>query len=152
VKAGVLPFLSKLLLNSKTNIVKEAAWTASNVCAGTLEQINEVINAGIVPLLINVLNKARYYFYFCFIFVHFFFNDQFIKQGDFRAQKEAAWAITNITSGGAIDHMIYLCQNGAVPAMCNMLSCRDWRTIITVMDGLENVLKVPLKNDYLKCY
>jgi len=71
-----------------------------------------------VPLLLNVL-----------------------RSGDFRAQKEAAWAITNITSGGSIEHMVFLCQQGAIPALCDMLSCRDWRTIITVLDGLENILK-----------
>jgi len=101
---------------------KEAAWTASNICAGTLEQINSVITAGIVPLLIGVL-----------------------RTGDFRAQKEAAWAITNITSGGCIEHMVYLCQEGAIPAMCDMLSCRDWRTIITILDALENILNCALE-------
>jgi len=118
VRAGILAPLARLLQINKTNIVKEAAWTASNICAGTLEQINAVINAGIVPLLVNVL-----------------------ATGDFRAQKEAAWAITNITSGGSIEHMVYLCQHGAIPAMCDMLTCRDWRAIITIMDGLENILR-----------
>jgi len=83
-----------------------------------MEQINAVINCGIVPHLVNIL-----------------------RTGDFRAQKEAAWAITNITSGGAIEHMVYLCQNGGIPAMCEMLSCRDWRTTLTVLDGLDNILK-----------
>jgi len=64
-----------------------------------------------------------------------------LRSGEFRAQKEAVWAITNITSGGNVDHMIFLCQNGAIPAMCSLLRCRDWRTILTTLDGLENVLK-----------
>jgi hypothetical protein len=63
-------------------------------------------------------------------------------QGDFRAQKEAAWAITNITSGGLIDHMVFLCSNGAIPVMCDLLVCRDWRTVVVILDGLENILKV----------
>jgi importin subunit alpha-2 len=81
-------------------------------------QIGEILDAGLVPLLVGVL-----------------------RTGEFRAQKEVVWAITNITSGGNVDHMIFLCQNGAVPAMCQMLKCRDWRTILTTLDGLENILK-----------
>jgi len=118
VKAGVLIPLTQLLQSPKSNISKEAAWTVSNICAGTMEQINAVINCGIVPHLVNIL-----------------------RTGDFRAQKEAAWALTNITSGGALEHMVTLCQNGAIPAMCEMLNCRDWRTTLTVLDCLENILK-----------
>ncbi|CAL8090285.1 unnamed protein product [Orchesella dallaii] len=118
VKAGVLPLLTKLLKCPKSNIVKEAAWTVSNIAAGTIDQIADILAAGIAPLLVDVL-----------------------RTGEFRAQKEAIWAITNITSGGSVDHMIHLCQNGAIPAMCDMLRCKDWRTIVTTLDGLENILK-----------
>jgi hypothetical protein len=27
--------------------------------------------------------------------------------------------------------------------LCDMLTVKDWRTIIVIMDGLENILKVP---------
>lgn len=118
LKAGVLPYLKKLLVSHKPNIVKEAAWTISNISAGTLEQITVVIEADIVPLLVNVL-----------------------KHGDFRSQKEAIWALTNITSGGSVEHMIHLCNHGLVPAYCDLLNMRDWKTIIVVLDGLENILK-----------
>lgn len=32
--------------------------------------------------------------------------------------------------------------------MCDMLTCRDWRTIVTIMDGLENILRVGLNSFY----
>jgi len=118
VKCNALATLAKLLTCSKPNIVKEAAWTISNIAAGTTDQIREVLDSGLVPLLVEVL-----------------------KHGDFRAQKEAVWAITNITSGGSVEHMVFLCQHGVIPAFCKMLTVRDWRTIITVMDGLDNILK-----------
>lgn len=60
------------------NIQKESAWAISNVTAGNVNQIQAVIDAGLIPQLIEVLNK-----------------------GDFKTQKEAAWAITNMTSGGS---------------------------------------------------
>jgi len=117
----------------------------SNIAAGTPEQIDEVLHAGLVPLLINVLKMVRLdvkqliLFGNCVLTVDLtvvFF------QGDFRAQKEAAWAITNITSGGQVSHMVFLCGEGALPVMCAMLGCKDWRTVLVILDGLDNILKV----------
>lgn len=152
VQAGVLGALRKLLASSKGNIVKEAAWTVSNIAAGTIDQITEILNAGLVPLLVEVLRSVSTHRHtppyrglpmaFLFFKLKPLLYIDFGSQGEFRAQKEAIWAITNITSGGNVDHMVYLCQNGAIPAMCNMLRCRDWKTILTTMDGLENILKV----------
>ena len=58
------------------NVVKEAAWTVSNITAGPPEQIQAVIESGCMGPLIEVM-----------------------ANGDFKAKKEAAWAITNLTSG-----------------------------------------------------
>ena len=30
-------------------------------------------------------------------------------KGDFKAQKEAAWAVTNLTSGGTVQQIVHLC-------------------------------------------
>ncbi|KAB0401393.1 hypothetical protein E2I00_000721, partial [Balaenoptera physalus] len=69
-----------LLTNSKTNIQKEATWTMSNITAGHQDQIQQVVNHGLVPFLVDVLSKAN-----------------------FRTQKEAVWAVTNYTSGGTVE-------------------------------------------------
>jgi len=120
VDAGALVPLIKLLQAPYERcIVKEAAWTVSNICAGTTGQIHAVIKCGIVPLLLNILRNDDY----------------------FPGQKEATNAIANITSEGTTEQMDYLCKNGVIPPMCEMLNCRDWRTIITALDALENLLK-----------
>lgn len=46
IAAGGLPKLGLLLQHSKNNIVKEAAWTISNITAGNQKQIQAVIDAG----------------------------------------------------------------------------------------------------------
>ena len=59
----------------------------SNITAGNPDQIQTVIGAGLLPPLIEVLVR-----------------------GDFKAQKEASWAVTNLTSGGSVEQIISLCQ------------------------------------------
>jgi len=60
VKSDALSHLAKLLVSVKPNVVKEAAWAVSNIAAGTVDQINQVVDAGIVPLLINVLKHVSF--------------------------------------------------------------------------------------------
>jgi importin subunit alpha-2 len=55
IQAGGLTYLKELLKHSRLNIVKEAAWTVSNIAAGNVNQIQEIINAGILEPLIQVL-------------------------------------------------------------------------------------------------
>ena len=52
-------------------------WTVSNIVAGNKYQIQMVIDAQLVPTVVDTLTK-----------------------GEFRTQKEAAWAVSNFTVGG----------------------------------------------------
>jgi len=143
VQAGVLPYLTKLLESANPNVVKEASWTVSNIAAGTVEQIQLILEAGIVPRLVHVLRFVNYYLAatrFRQKNFNIFFSSLF--QSDFRAQMEACWAITNITIGGETRHITHLCEQNVIPALCNMLTINDWKTVMVVMDGLENILKV----------
>lgn len=58
IDAGALAIFPSLLTNSKTNIQKEATWTMSNITAGRQDQIQQVVNHGLVPFLIGVLSKV----------------------------------------------------------------------------------------------
>ncbi|KAG0374635.1 Importin alpha subunit (Karyopherin alpha subunit) (Serine-rich RNA polymerase I suppressor protein), partial [Mortierella sp. AD032] len=103
------------------NIRKEACWTISNVTAGTCVQIQDVIDANIIPPLINILQNA-----------------------DFKTKKEACWAISNATSGGLNkpDQIRYLVTQGCIKPLCDILICMDNKIIQVALDGLENILKV----------
>ena len=52
-------------------------WTLSNILAGSKPQIQMVIDAQLVPPLVQAL-----------------------RQAEFRIQREAAWAVSNFTVGG----------------------------------------------------
>lgn len=56
--AGALKFLGPLLEHKRLNIVKEAAWTVSNITAGNSEQIQKVLDAGLMKPLLNVLQTV----------------------------------------------------------------------------------------------
>lgn len=74
--AGALPLVGQLLAHARyvvcfklrisvdytfefrSNVVKEAAWTISNVTAGNPEQIQLVIEANILPTLVEVLIRV----------------------------------------------------------------------------------------------
>ena len=38
-----------------------------------------------------------------------------LVKGDFKAQKEAAWAVTNLTSGGTVQQIVHLCGEVEIP-------------------------------------
>merc|ERR1712203_129213 len=114
---GAVPVFAKLLQHPKMNIVKEAAWTISNITAGNSAQIQVVMDAGVLQPLIDILVK-----------------------GDFKAQKEAAWAITNLTSGGTVPQIVQLCGEGVLKPFCDLLAAKDDKTVGVVLDGVSNIL------------
>ena len=61
---------------------------------------------------------------------------------EFDIKKEAAWALSNATSGGSADQLKRLVQEGCIKPMCDLLSCSDPRIITVALEGLENILKV----------
>ena len=63
--AGVLPLLRNLLSSSKASIVKEAAWAACNILAGTERQRELFIAADLLAPLVKVLShpEPKYVFF-----------------------------------------------------------------------------------------
>lgn len=106
LNCDALSHFPKLLTHSKDKIRKEAVWFLSNITAGNQSQVQAVIDAGLLPKVIENL-----------------------KHGDFHTQKEAAWAISNLTISGNREQVAQLINDGAVPPFCDLLMCQDCQVI-----------------------
>lgn len=93
-----------------------------------------------------------------------------LQTAEFDIKKEAAWAISNATSGGTHDQIMYGCfviisllmvivflegahifwilddrylvSQGCIKPLCDLLSCPDARIVTVCLEGLENILKI----------
>ncbi len=65
-----------------------------------------------------------------------------LGEAEFDIKKEAAWAISNATSGGRHDQIKYLVGAGAIKPLCDLLTCSDPRIVTVALEGIENILKV----------
>ncbi|KAH8415757.1 hypothetical protein KR009_001167, partial [Drosophila setifemur] len=123
IAAEGLPRLGLLLQHNKSYIVREAAWTVSNITAGNQKQIQAVIQAGIFQQLRHVL-----------------------KKGDFKAQEEAAWAVTNTTTSGTPEQIVDLIEKYKIlKPFIDLLDSKDPRTITVVQTGLSNLFALAEK-------
>lgn len=120
--------MRKLLHSSRNNIVKEAAWTISNITAGNPGQIQRVIEEGLFVDICEVL-----------------------QVGEFRSQKEAAWVITNVTSSGTEAQIMYLIETvGVLKPFCDLLDSEDGRCIFVILSGLNNLFTLADKRGFLE--
>lgn len=63
-------------------------------------------------------------------------------QGEYKAQKEAVWAITNLTAGGSIEQIVYVVQAGAMKPLCDLLVVKETKIVTVILDALINILNV----------
>ncbi|XP_043817776.1 importin subunit alpha [Manihot esculenta] len=116
----LLPCLLNLLTsNNKTLIQTEACWTISNITAGNANQIQAVIEAGIIGPLVDLAQSA-----------------------ELEVKQEAAWAMSNATSVGTYEQIKFLVSQGCIKPLCDLLICPDPIILKVCLDGLQNILVV----------
>jgi len=65
-----------------------------------------------------------------------------LSVAEFEIKKEAAWAISNATSGGRPEQIDFLVKAGCIKPLCDLLNCHDTRIITVALEGLKNILEV----------
>jgi len=117
----VIPALERLLTDAtmKETIKKETGWTISNITAGSVDQIQMVLEGRLMQPVIQVLMHS-----------------------EFKTRKEAAWAISNATSGGKPEQIRFIVEQGAIGPLCDILGVADPKVIEVALDALDNILRV----------
>ncbi|KAF2368437.1 Armadillo [Trinorchestia longiramus] len=100
VQAGAIPPLVSLLRDDEESIRKEAAWALSNILAGTAQQINEVMKAGILAELLYILDDP---------------------EETRQVGREASWCLSNICNGGSEGIIDELVVAGTISTMLGYL-------------------------------
>lgn len=114
-----VPKLKELVTHSNREIQKEACWTLSNIAAGTVDQIQAVIDSGaIAPLVVLVSDKT---------------TDQEVRS-------EACWVVLNATSCGSDAQIEVLVDEGCVSVLGVLLG--ETSMVMMALEGLERVLQV----------
>ncbi|OMP09363.1 Armadillo [Corchorus olitorius] len=119
IEAGVCARLVELLGHPSPTVLIPALRTVGNIVTGDDNQTQAVIEANIILPLVHLLQHA-----------------------EFDIKKEAAWAISNATSGGSHEQIQFLVSQGCIKPLCDLLICPDPRIVTVCLEGLENILKV----------
>lgn len=118
------PAVAALLDNqsSRKLLRKEAAWTISNISAGTPAQIASVLNAHHRLGLLDKINWA-------------------LLHSDFEVQRECVWLYWNIFSGGTLEQKNEAVRAHALPTLVKFMAvCQDTKTLINCIDTIDGFL------------
>lgn len=63
-------------------------------------------------------------------------------QGDFKAQKEAVWAVANFTTGATEEQVVELVQSGVLKPLLDLLLAKDSKTVLIILDTISNLFLV----------
>lgn len=116
---NAVPRLKELVTHSNREIQKEACWTLSNIAAGTVDQIQAVIDSGAIEPLVKLVQD---------------------KKTDQEVRSEACWVVLNATSCGSDSQIETLVDEGCVSVLGVLLS--EANMVVMALEGLERVLQV----------
>ncbi|RRT54267.1 hypothetical protein B296_00049291 [Ensete ventricosum] len=133
--------LRHLIHSSDEEVLTDACWALSYLSDGTNDKIQSVIETVLIPALRTVGNivtgddsqtQAVIDANIISPLVHL------LQHAEFDIKKEAAWAISNATSGSSSEQI----HQGCIKPLCDLLVCPDPRIVTVCLEGLENILKV----------
>uniref|UniRef100_A0A8C5GE75 Importin subunit alpha n=1 Tax=Gouania willdenowi TaxID=441366 RepID=A0A8C5GE75_GOUWI len=122
----ILPALCVLIYHTDINILVDTVWALSYLTDGGNEQIQMVIDSGVVPFLVPLLSHQE------------------VKVQMLSLETECicciSWAISNLTISGRKDQVEFLVEQHVIPPFCSLLSVKDSQVVQVVLDGLKNIL------------
>jgi hypothetical protein len=122
IKLGIFPvFMSFLDINSENaTFPRETCWALSNITAGTIEQVQAVIDYGFFPKLLTMLQK---------------------RNTPVEITNEIVWVFCNVTDCGSLELIYYLFDHGIVEILLEMLMISDVTAVDAILDAMKNILQ-----------
>ncbi|XP_032097854.1 importin subunit alpha-1 isoform X2 [Sapajus apella] len=124
----ILPTLVRLLHHDDPEVLADTCWAISYLTDGPNERIDMVVKTGVVPQLVKLLGAS-----------------ELPIVADFKTQKEAVWAVTNYTSGGTVEQIVYLVHCGVIEPLMNLLTAKDTKIILVILDAISNIFQAAEK-------
>ncbi|CAM9762055.1 unnamed protein product, partial [Ectocarpus sp. 8 AP-2014] len=119
LEAGSVVCLKKLIAHPNREIQKEACWTLSNIAAGSVSQIQSVLDSGAMPQLIKLATSP---------------------ETESEVRSEAFWVVLNAASCGSDAQIEYLVSQGCVQILSDLLG--ESSMVMMALEGIERVLSV----------
>ena len=120
IAAGFLPALAKAMRFDGRNVRREAMWAASNLAAGTPEQIAALVNTR------DVLQATVY----C------------LQYGEWNVQKEAAWVVANVVHTRVPGYIAGFVAAGVMRPLVTLLHVKDSTVVSILLEAAETMLVI----------
>ncbi|KAG4913854.1 hypothetical protein JHK82_054441 [Glycine max] len=158
---SALPVLRRLIHSTDEEVVADACWALSYLSDVPINNIQDIIEAGVCPKLVELLlypsdaviepalRTLRNIVYGDDAQTQAVIDANiipplvgFLLRAEFDIKEDVAWAIFNVTSRGSHDNIRYLAAQGCIKALCDLLSYPDPMINSICLEGLENILSV----------
>ncbi|WAR07939.1 IMA7-like protein [Mya arenaria] len=140
IDSGVCRRLVELLMHNHQSVVSAALRVVGNIVTGDDYQTQVILSCSALPCLLHLLGSSKESI---LIDANIFpVLIDILNRADFKTRKEAAWAITNATSGGSPEQIKFLVEQGCIPPLCDLLTVLDSKIVAVALNGLENILRL----------
>jgi len=156
----VVPVLVGYLSHRSAQLIAPALRTLGNIVTGNDEQTQLVLDSGILPNMLNLLQhpKKALRKEACWLIsnvaagskaqISMLLDEprlipevlQHLAWGQWEVREEAAWAISNLCMSK--DHVVQAVQMGAIRPLCEVLTASDPSLVLVVLNALESILQV----------
>jgi importin subunit alpha-6/7 len=166
---GITKKLVELVDSKKPQVIAPALRVLGNFVSGNEEQTQEVIDAGVLNVVMNIINgqKKNLRKEMCWLLSNIaagtqkqitklvetrYIADMLVTmavEAEWETRKEAIWAVSNIFTGGTDRCVSLLVNQKGIDAMVAVLDdTREQRMTLVALDAIDKILAVGERNNY----
>eukprot|EP00826_Nyctotherus_ovalis_P057508 TRINITY_DN7867_c0_g1_i4.p1 TRINITY_DN7867_c0_g1~~TRINITY_DN7867_c0_g1_i4.p1 ORF type:complete len:243 (-),score=39.88 TRINITY_DN7867_c0_g1_i4:22-750(-) len=127
IDAGIVPKLFSLLYSKEIKKRKHAVWALSNIAAGTITQLQVVIDVKAMERIMEL-----------------FMND--VEE----VKRECVWVLSNAVITSDFKQLQYLLNIGVTESLCSVLSTKQLRVLYTALGGIHSMLRMSDSSNEVK--